>query len=158
MSKAFYVLRGIQFYSEVQAKIESVIGRCVFKTNGFYHNGWAVPSYQVFAYSGGAEMKYVKSQVCFKFPETDPDTVEYMARFCVAYSDSAAGIVDIFAKIASASLSMAVMSNGCRTWGAPPELAGTVSMSKPEQNEIASRYVEALRSRLDLELSMRGLC
>ena len=167
MNKAFYVLRGIQFYSGVRSKIESVIGRCVFKTDGFRHNGWAVPSYQVFAYSGDAEMTELKSRagadcfgIRFMFPVTDPNAAEYMRRFCVSYSDSAAGIVDKFAEIVSSALGLAVLSSGGNAVdsGTPPELAAAASKSKSEQKDAAFRYIEVLRSRFDLELSMRGLC
>ena len=95
------------------------------------------------------------------FPVTDPDAAaEYMRRFCVAYSDSAAEIVDKFAEIVSSALGLAVLSSGDNAVdsGTPPELAAAASKSKFEQKDAAFRYIEVLRSRLDLELSIRGLC
>lgn len=162
MSKAFYILQDIQFYNGVPSKIESVIGKRVFKTDGFRLNNRAVPSYHVFAYSGDAEMKNLKSSlgggVDLWFPDVDPAAAEYIALFCVAYSVSAAGIVHDFAEIASLSLGFDNLSGGGGMNGVPPELINAVSMPKSERNEAVCRYVEALRSRLDLELSLRGLC
>lgn len=161
MNKAFYIFQDIQFHDGVPSEIESVVGKCVFKTDSFRLNGWTVPSYHVFAYSGGAEMKNLKASqwggVDLWFPDTDPVTAEYIALFCVAYSDSAAGIVHDFAEIASSSLGYANLSGGFGMSGVPPELINAVSMPKSERNMAVCRYVEALRSRLDLELSLRGL-